>query len=120
MGPKTRKGAVIGLCLAVIIILTQPFHPLKGLIPELTSFLATVPLWVAALLFPKNVTPLAEGGVILIYFLAVGLLLGIAFERKRIWGWLLLITLLICHYVVYDQFSRQVGEVIQSLLNHFS
>ncbi len=115
-----RQGITIGLILGFILILGQPFYPIKGLIPELSSFLVTIPLWVAAILFRENVFPLAEGGIILVYFLAVGLMLGIAFERKRIWGWLLFLTLIICHYAVYDQFSRQMGEVLQTLLNRFS
>ena len=115
-----KRGIIIGIGLSLVLILGQPFYPVKGLIPELSSFLVTIPLWVAAILFRENVSPLAEGSVILVYFLAVGLMLGIAFERKRIWGWLLFLTLIICHYAVYDQFSRQMGEVLQTLLNRFS
>ena len=115
-----RQGITIGLILGFILILGQPFYPVKGLIPELSSFLVTIPLWVAAILFHKSSSPLAEGGVILVYFLAVGLMVGAAFERKRIWGWLLFLTLIICHYAVYNEFNRQMGEVLQSFLNLFS
>jgi hypothetical protein len=115
-----KRGIIAGLALGFILIVTQPFYPVKGLIPELASFLATVPLWVGAILFHQNATPLTEGGVILIYFFAIGLMLGAAFERKRIWGWLLFLTLIICHYAVYNEFNRQMGEVLQSFINLFA
>ena len=119
MENKIRRGALGGLLLALLIILSQPFHPTKGLIPELAAFLVTVPLWIAAMFFKHTLTPLLEGGVILIYFTVIGTLVGVAFERKAIWGWLLVVTLAIHHYAVYEQFSRQMGEVVQSILNYF-
>ncbi|GEM_PF-6707461 len=120
MENKMRQGAIDGALIAILIILTQPFQPAKGLIPELVSFLTTVPLWLSATLFKQRVTPLVDGGVILVYFILIGSLLGVAFDRKRLWGWLLIIALAIHHYVVYDQYGRQMGEIVQSLLNHFN
>lgn len=115
-----RQGAVDGALLAILIILTQPFQPNTGLIPELVSFLVTVPLWLSNMLFKYRATALVEGAVVLIYFIVIGSLLGVAFDRKRLWGWLLVITLTTHHYVVYDQNGRQMGEVVQTLLNYIS
>ncbi len=115
-----RQGAIDGALLAILVILTQPFQPTHGLIPELVSFLCTVPLWLSTLLFRYRVTALVEGGVVLVYFIVIGSLIGVAFHRKRLWGWLLIIALAINHYVIYDQYGRQMGEVVQSLLNHLA
>ena len=117
METKMRQGAIDGALLAILIILTQPFQPLHGLIPEFVSFLVTVPLWFAHILFINRVTPLVEGAVVLSYFILIGALLGVAFDRKRLWGWLLLVALALHHYIIYDQFGRQMGEVVQSILN---
>ncbi len=113
-----RQGAVDGALIAILIILTQPFQPIHGLIPELVSFLVTVPLWLSSMLFKYRVTALVDGAVVLIYFIIIGSLVGVAFDRKRLWGWLILIALAIHHYVIYDQSARQMGEVIQTLLNY--
>lgn len=117
METKVRQGAVDGALIGILIILIQPFQPLKGLIPELMSFLTTVPLLLAAMIFKTRVTALVEGGVVLIYFIVVGSIIGAAFQRKSLWGWLLVIALAIHHYIIYDQFGRQMGEVIQTVLN---
>ena len=118
MEQKMRQGAIDGALLAILIILTQPFQPLKGLIPELVSFFVTVPLWLANMLFKYRVTPLVEAAVVLIYFIVIGSLVGIAFDRKKLWGWLLVVTLAIHHYIIYDLSSRQMGEVVQTFLNY--
>lgn len=117
---KMRQGAVDGALLALLLILSQPFHPTRGLIPELASFLTSVPIWLGALIFKHRLTPLVEGGVIIVYFILIGALVGIAFDRKRLWGWLLVVALAIHHYVVYDQIGRQMGEVVQSFVNLLS
>jgi len=117
---KLRQGAVDGALLALLLILGQPFYPTKGLIPEFASFLTSIPLWIAALVFRESLTPLFEGIVVLVYFVLIGVLLGAAFERKRLWGWLLLIALAIHHYAIYDQLGRQMGEVVQAVVNVFS
>ena len=114
-----RQGAIDGALVAILIILTQPFQPVHGLIPELVSFLVTVPVWLASMLFRFRITPLVEGAFVLIYFIVIGSLLGVAFDRKRLWGWLLVIALAIHHYVIYDQSGRQMGEVVQTFLNYF-
>ncbi len=114
-----RQGAVDGALIALLVILSQPFHPIHGLIPELVAFLTTVPLWISSLVFQSRTTPIIEGAVILVYFILIGSLLGVAFERKRIWGWLLVVALIFHHYVIYDQFGRQMGEVVQTFLNYF-
>ena len=119
MENKIRRGAVGGFLLSLLIILSQPFQPAKGLIPELTAFFVTVPLWMAAMFFRHGAVPLLEGAVILVYFTVIGTLIGVAFERKAVWGWLFIVTLAIHHYTVYDQFSRQMGEVVQAVLNYF-
>lgn len=119
MKNKANRGAVIGFLVAILIILGQPFYPPEGLIPELSSFLVTVPLWTAAIFFGQRVTALMEGGVILFYFTMLGIVVGGAFERRSLWGWLLLLMLVIHHYTAYAQLSRQVGEVVQSVLNCF-
>lgn len=119
MENKGKRGMVGGLLLACLIILSQPFYPTKGLIPELATFLTTVPLWIAAIIFPGFVTPLIEGGVVFVYFVILGMLVGIAFERKPLWGWLFVVALTLNHYVVYERSSRQIGEVVQAVLNYF-
>lgn len=119
MERKLRQGILWGLLVGILIIVCQPFYPTTGLIPELVAFLTTIPLWIAAFLFQSRLTPVAEGSAVLIYFLAIGLLIGAAFERKRLWGWFFVVTLIINHYVVYDRFSRQMGEVLQTVLNYF-
>ena len=116
MGDKARKGAFDGILLALLIILAQPFFPSSGLIPEAVSFLTTVPLVLAAVIFSTQPSPLVEGGLVLFYFAVIGGLIGIAFERKRLWGWLFVIAVAIHHYIVYEQFHRQMGEVVQSFL----
>lgn len=116
---KLRQGALDGALLAILLILSQPFQPLEGLIPELTSFLTSIPLWIAALLFPRHLTPLVEGLAVLIYFILVGALVGVAFERKRLWGWLFVVALAMHHYAIYEQLNRQMGEVVQTVLNLF-
>ncbi len=113
-----RQGAIDGALLGILIILTQPFLPVRGLIPELVSFLVTVPLWLSSMLFKYRVTALVDGAVVLIYFILIGSLIGVAFDRKRLWGWLIVIALVIHHYMVYAQDGRQMGEVIQTLLNY--
>ena len=118
MGAKVIQGAVRGGLLAVLIILAQPFYPVTGLIPELASFLVSVPLWIAAMIFPTGLTPLVQGAGVLIYFVVVGILVAVAFDRKQLWGWLFMIALAIHHYVIYDRFSRHLGEVVQTLLNY--
>lgn len=115
---KMRQGAVDGGLLALLVILSQPFQPTHGLIPELASFLTTIPIWIGALVFKNRLTPLVEGAVVLVYFILIGSLLGVAFERKRLWGWLFLITLVFHHYLIYDQYGKQMGEVVQSILNY--
>ena len=118
---KLTRGATSGLLLALLIILSQPFYPQDGLIPELASFLTTVPLWIVVLILPHAlVTPIAEGIGILIYFMALGAIVGIAFDRKPLWGWFFLIAVSINHYMVYRQLGRQMGEVVQTVLNYFS
>ncbi|MBI4358227.1 MAG: hypothetical protein HY584_02915 [Candidatus Omnitrophica bacterium] len=114
-----RRGAISGALVALLIILSQPFHPIQGLIPELTAFLVTMPLWIAAVAFKSSLTPILEGGAVLVYAVLVGGLLGVAFGLKRLWGWLFLLTLVIHHYMIYDLLGRQMGEVIQSVLNYF-
>ncbi len=116
---KVRRGATIGFLLALLIILSQPFQPVYGLIPELSSFLTTIPLWTAAMFFKGGVTPILEGAIILVYFTMIGTAVGIAFQRKALWGWLLIVTLVIHHYTAYEQFGRQMGEVVQAVLNYF-
>ena len=118
MESKMRQGIIDGALLALLIIFAQPFYPTKGLIPELAAFLTAIPLRVASMVFSNNSDPLLEGAVVIVYFIVIGALVGIAFERKAIWGWLLLIALSIHHYIVYDQFARPMGEVVQALLDH--
>lgn len=120
MSAKLRQGAWDGALLAVLIILAQPFYPLKGLIPELASFLTTLPLSLATVIFARRATPLIEGAALLVYFVLMGAFVGIAFEKKRLWGWLLLVTLAIHHYAIYDQMSRPLGEVGQAVINLFA
>ena len=117
MENKMRKGMIDGALIALLIILGQPFYPTKGLIPELAAFLAGMPLRIAGMVFFGNASPLLEGAVVIAYFIVIGGLVGIAFERKSLWGWLLIIALSIHHYVVYDQFGKQMGEVVQTLFN---
>ena len=120
MQNKTRQGMIDGLLLGILLILSQPFQPTKGLLPELSAFLTAIPLRISSIASPNSANPLLEGAVVIAYFVVIGALLGIAFERKSIWGWLLMIALAIHHYIVYEQFGRQMGEVVQTLLNHFS
>lgn len=120
METKMRQGAVDGALIAILIILTQPFQPPKGLIPELVSFLVTVPLWISRMLFKYRATLMVDGAVVVVYFIVIGSLIGVAFDRKRLWGWLLVIALAIHHYAIYDQSGRQMGEVVQSILNYFT
>ena len=116
---QMKRGAISGGLLALLLILSQPFHPPQGLIPELTSFLTTIPLWIAAIIFQNNLTPLAEGGFVFTYLVVIGGLVRVAFERKRLWGWLFLLTVVIHHYVVYEIVGRRMSEVVPSLLNYF-
>ena len=118
MERKMRQGAIDGALIAILIILTQPFQPTKGLIPELVSFLVTVPLWLSSMLFQYRSTAIVEGASVIVYFIIIGSLVGVAFDRKRLWGWLILIALAINHYVVYDQYGRQMGEVVQTISNY--
>ena len=120
MGSKLKQGAMDGALVGILIILGQPFFPMKGLIPELGAFLTSLPLWIAAVLFGSALNPLLDGGVVLIYFILIGALLGVAFERKRLWGWFLVIALAIHHYAIYDQLQRPMGEVVQAVLNVLS
>ena len=120
MVAKLRQGARDGALLAILVILGQPFYPLKGLIPELVSFLTSLPLWLAAVMFSHGVTPLIEGAVLLVYFILIGTLVGVAFERKPLWGWLLITAVALHHYAIYDQMGRQMGEVVQSVVNLFA
>ena len=119
MGKRIAQGISFGVVIAFLIIVSQPFHPTKGLIPELVSYLTTVPLWIAAMIAPAGPTPLVQGATVLIYFVALGIIVGAAFERNRVWGWLLMIVLVCNHYVVYIRSSRQMGEGLQTILNHF-
>ncbi len=118
MGGKIIKGSFLGIGLALLIIVTQPFHPTNGLIPELVGFLTTVPIWIAILIQP-GLTPLGEGAAIFIYFAVLGGLLGAAFHHRKLWGGLLLIALSIHHYVVDERVRRPLGEVLQAFLNYF-
>lgn len=120
MENKMRQGMIDAALLALLLILAQPFYPTRGLIPELAAFLTSIPLRIAGIVFSDSLNPLLEGVVVIAYFIAIGALIGIAFERKAIWGWLLIVALSIHHYIVYDQFGKQMGEVIQNLLNRFS
>ena len=120
MENKTRQGMIDGACLALLIILGQPFYPEKGLIPELSAFLTGMPLRIANIIFANNLNPLLEGLVVIGYFIVIGALIGIAFEKRAIWGWFLIVAIAIHHYVIYDQFGRQMGEVVQTLLNRFN
>jgi len=117
MEGRLLKGCLLGLGLGVLIIVTQPFHPTTGLIPELVGFLTSVPIWIAVLIRP-SLTPVGEGIAILVYFGVVGALLGVAFT-KQLWGWLLALALAIHHYVTYERVGRHLGEVLQAFLNHF-
>lgn len=119
MTGKVIKGFFLGLGLAVLIIVTQPFHPPTGLIPELVGFLTTVPVWIAVLIRP-GLTPLGEGLAILVYLAVAGALLGAAFYRKKLWGWLFLIALIIHHYIMDERVGRPLGEILQSFLNYFN
>lgn len=118
MENKMRKGMIDGMLLGLLVILVQPFQPAQGLIPELSAFLTSIPLRIAGVVFLNPPNPLLEGVVVIAYFIVVGALVGIAFERKAMWGWLLMVALAIHHYIVYEQFGRQMGEVIQTLLNY--
>lgn len=120
METKMRQGAIDGALVAILIILTQPFQPTQGLIPELVSFLVTVPLWISRMLFKYRVTTVVDAAVVIIYFIVIGSLIGVAFDRKKLWGWLLIIALTIHHYAIYDQSGRQMGEVVQSILSYFT
>ncbi|MBI1978226.1 MAG: hypothetical protein HYS55_05690 [Candidatus Omnitrophica bacterium] len=117
MENKMRIGMRNGAFLALLVILSQPFQPTQGLIPELANFLTSIPLWIAVMILPPASTALLEGGVILAYFIVIGAFVGLAFERKAIWGWFLLIALALHHYVAYGQMARPMGEVVQSVLN---
>ncbi len=117
---KMRRGMIDGALLSFLIILIQPFSPAKGLIPELVAFLTGLPLWIANIISANSSNPLLQGLVVIGYFIVIGGLVGIAFERKSLWGWLLIIALSIHHYVIYDQFGAQMGEVAQTLLSRFS
>ena len=119
MEPYLRRGLTKGFLVGLLLIFSQPFLPLKGLLSELASFLVTVPLWIATFLISRTGTPLIEGTVILVYFMLVGALIGAAFERKALWGWLLVVALGIHHYVTYEQMGRQMGEIVQTVLNYF-
>ena len=118
MGGKIIKGFFLGIGLALLIIVTQPYHPTTGLIPELVGFLTSVPVWIAVLIRP-TLTPLGEGVAILIYFSVLGGLLGAAFNRRKLWGWLLVIALSIHHYVTDERVRRPLGEMLQAFLNYF-
>lgn len=120
MGYRMRRGAVVGVLFGILLILAQPFYPQSGLIPELVTFLTTVPIWLATLVFPGYLPPLAEASMILMYFIAIGALIGAAFDLKPLWGWLLVITLVIHHYIIYERIGRGMSEIIQGLLNYIS
>lgn len=120
MGNGMKKGALLGLIFGIIMILTQPFHPQTGLIPELVTYLTTVPIWLATLAFPGYLPPLAEACMILIYLISVGALIGAAFDLKPIWGWFLVITLLIHHYIIYERIGRGMSEIIQGVMGYFA
>ena len=117
METKLRRGAVSGILVALLIVCAQPFYPIKGLIPELSSFLVTVPIFLGGLIYSHKLSPLGEGAFVLAYFTVIGALVGVAFEKKRIWGWFLLIAVAVNHYVIYEQFRMQIGEVVDALLN---
>ena len=119
MENQMRKGMRRGALLALLIIFMQPFQPMKGLIPELSNFLTSIPLWTAAVIFHPSPTPLMQGLVVLAYFIVVGGLIGLAFERRALWGWLLILVLCIHHYNVYEELSQPMGEVVQTTLNYF-
>ena len=119
MANQIKRGASIGALFALLIILSQPFQPATGLIPELAKFFTTVPLWIAAMIFHTSLTPLAEGVTLIVYFLLLGVLIGAAFGAKPIWGWLLVIVLSLHHYIVNDRVSLKMGEVVQQVLNYF-
>ncbi len=120
MGKCMRQGAVAGLLTGLIMILTQPFHPPAGLIPELVTFLTTVPIWLAAMVFPGYLPPLAEAAMILMYLIAMGALIGAAFDLKPIWGWFLVIALAIHHYMIYESIGRGMSEIIQGIMGYFA
>lgn len=117
---SVRRGATTGALFAVLIVLGEPFYPPSGLIPELVKFFTMVPLWMTVLIFGVQATPLHQAAVVVIYFLLAGALIGAAFREKPLWGWLLVIVLVIHHYSVADRSSLKMGEVVQQVLNYFS
>ncbi|OGW81717.1 MAG: hypothetical protein A3G33_08670 [Omnitrophica bacterium RIFCSPLOWO2_12_FULL_44_17] len=117
-GQRMRKGAIIGIGVAFLLIISQPFHPTTGLIPEMVTFITTVPIWIASLAFP-SLPPLAEAAMIMMYLLLVGALIGATFDIKPIWGWFLMITLVIHHYMIYEQIGRGMGEIVVGILHYF-
>lgn len=119
MEGKIIKGCFLGLGLALLIIVTHPFHPTTGLIPELSGFLTAVPIWIAVLIRPA-LTPVGEGIALLVYFTVVGALLGAAFFRRKLWGWMLVIALSIHHYLMNERVGRPLGEILQVFLNYFN
>ena len=119
MEKQMRQGAADGALAAILLILSQPFHPTEGLIPELAKFLTGVPMCLATMIFRVKTTPLIEGGVILVYSILVGALIAVAFEKKRLWGGLLIVAFVFYHYFIYDQFGRPMTEVMGVFLNHF-
>jgi len=117
---QMRQGIIDGALLGLLVILIQPFSPTKGLIPELSAFLTALPLRIASMISAGSSNALLQGLVLVAYFIVIGGLIGIAFERKALWGWLLIIALSIHHYVIYDQFGAQMGEVIETLLKRIN
>lgn len=119
MEGKIIKGFLLGLGLALLIIVTYPFHPTTGLIPELSGFFTTVPVWIAVLIRP-TLTPLGEGIALFVYFAVIGALLGAAFSRRKFWGWMLVVALSIHHYIMDERVGRPLGEILQAFLNYFN
>ena len=119
MGISFKRGALVGFVFAILLIIGQPFCPLHGLIPELVKFFTTVPLWITVMIFHTASDPLLQGLTVVLYFTAVGGLIGAAFGQKRVWGWLFVIMLTINHYVIEERVSLKMGEIVQAILNHF-
>jgi len=113
-----RQGLFCGTIVSIFIILTQPFHPAQGLIPELRDFLTGVPIWIMALLL-NNPTPLIQGIGLTVYFATVGVVLSVAFNYRAMWGWFLLAAMSIHHYFTDENVGRPMGEVVQWTLNMF-
>jgi hypothetical protein len=114
-----RRGAFIGFLFSILLLLSQPFQAVSGLIPELMKFFTSVPLWIAAMAFQAGVTPLVQGLAVMAYFIVAGALIGVSFELKAIWGWLLVIMLVIHHYNISESAALKLGEVVPTILSSF-